>query len=271
MKCEINDSIIHYEIIGSGPPLLMIHGYGLDHRIMKGCMEPVFSRRKENRARIYFDLPGMGKTGTVPSIQNADDMLNFILEFINRIIPDQDFAVAGESYGGYLARGIINKMAARISGLLLICPVIIPDQKKRKLPPFMVVEQDNQLLSELSEDDRCGFESMSVIQNRKTWKRFNEEIIPAMEISDSNFLEKFQATGYSFSFSVDEIPAPFEKPALFLTGKQDHITGYMDTVGILNNYPRGSCAILDSAGHGLQIEKEHLFNELISEWLDRIS
>ena len=36
------DIKINYEIIGEGKPFLMIHGYTPDHRLMMGCMEPVF-------------------------------------------------------------------------------------------------------------------------------------------------------------------------------------------------------------------------------------
>lgn len=36
----------------------------LDHRLMSGCMEPIFTKR-EGWRRIYIDLPGMGVTKTM--------------------------------------------------------------------------------------------------------------------------------------------------------------------------------------------------------------
>ena len=45
MECLIGETSIHYEIRGEGRPILMIHGSGPDHRLMLGCMEPVFERR----------------------------------------------------------------------------------------------------------------------------------------------------------------------------------------------------------------------------------
>jgi pimeloyl-ACP methyl ester carboxylesterase len=41
---------------------LMLHGWSVDHRLMKGCMEPVFKKMDTEWKRIYFDLPGMGRT-----------------------------------------------------------------------------------------------------------------------------------------------------------------------------------------------------------------
>lgn len=39
----------------------MLHGYSPDHRLMAGCMEPIFNK-KSNYKRVYIDLPGMGKS-----------------------------------------------------------------------------------------------------------------------------------------------------------------------------------------------------------------
>jgi pimeloyl-ACP methyl ester carboxylesterase len=76
--------------------------------------------------------------------------------------------------------------------------------------------------------------------------------------------------GYAFSFDVDAVAAPFEKPVLILAGRQDGIVGYRDAWGILENYPRATFAVLDRAGHNLQIEQERLFNALVGDWLERV-
>ena len=47
MFCKIRGTNIFYEIVGSGKPVLMVHGMGVDHRTLKGCMEPVFRSRKD--------------------------------------------------------------------------------------------------------------------------------------------------------------------------------------------------------------------------------
>ena len=74
MVCLIRDIPIYYEEYGEGRPVLCIHGYSVDHHLMTGCLEPVFTQMSGYR-RIYLDLPGMGKTPAASWIQNADDML----------------------------------------------------------------------------------------------------------------------------------------------------------------------------------------------------
>jgi hypothetical protein len=39
---------------------------------------------------------------------------------------------------------------------------------------------------------------------------------------------------------------------------------------IVDNYSRGTFAVLDRAGHGLEVEQEKVFNCLVNEWLDRV-
>jgi len=44
---------------------------------------------------------------------------------------------------------------------------------------------------------------------------------------------------------------------------------YEDILPLLKNFPRSTLAILDMAGHLLQIEQRKLFETLTKEWLIR--
>src|SRR4051812_32517039 len=97
------DSQLHFHAVGHGRPMLFLHGYTADHRLMKGCFEPLFRGRRGWR-RIYVDLPGMGRSPST-GVRNADQMVAKLLELIAEVIPTGGFSIAGESYGGYLAQG----------------------------------------------------------------------------------------------------------------------------------------------------------------------
>jgi len=79
MQIILNEIPIHYEIVGSGMPLLTIHGWSPDHRLMRGCLEPVFEAIDRPYERIYFDLPGMGRTPGPRWIDGSDRMLDVVL------------------------------------------------------------------------------------------------------------------------------------------------------------------------------------------------
>ena len=270
MICDVGDLRFSYETRGRGAPVLMIHGFGIDRHVMVGCMEPIF-RRRLGWKRIYFDLPGMGLSPAPRNLSNADEMLEAIIEFSNQVISDDSFVVAGESYGAYLARGLVRFIPKRLRGILLICPVIFADRKQRDLPPRQVFKKDASFLEKIeSSEHKRLFERVLVLQDRKRWIRFTQDIVPGRSAKDQGFLDRFEKHGYNFSFDVDLLERFFDKPALILLGRQDSSVGYRDALTIVENYSRGTFAILDKAGHGLEVEQEILFNCLVNEWLDRI-
>jgi pimeloyl-ACP methyl ester carboxylesterase len=271
MEYKVKDGNIYYEIHGSGMPVLMIHGWSPDHRLMKGCMEPIFQTLDVPWQRIYFDLPGMGKTKAQAWITGSDRMLELILEFIDGVIPNQPFVVAGESYGGYLARGVIKERTALVNGLLLICPVAIQETYRDNAPALQVLEKDEEFLSSLSEENRLYFEGINVIQNKRVWDRFKEEVLPGLKIADSAFLENCLSKNVPYAVDVDRIEKPYRQPTLMVMGRQDSVVGYHDHWQLIENYPRASFMILDKAGHNLQIEQDVLFSALVKEWLNRVA
>lgn len=269
MECQLKNIKIYYEIFGNGKPILMIHGFMPDHRLMKGCMEPIF-QDKDNYKRIYFDLPGMGRTPGPKWLKNTDKMLDVVLEFVDKLIPNEKFIIASESYGSYLARGVISRRPELIVGVLFICPLIIPQPENRELPEHKILRKDTKFISILNKPDAEKFEDAIVIQSPEIWERFRNEIDSGLKIANEDFLEKIFETSYAFSFEVDQLVKVYNKPTLFLLGRQDDTVGYRDAWKIIENYPRATFAILDEAGHNLQIEKENLFEALVNDWLDRI-
>ena len=66
MLIELSNGCISAHRRGSGRPLLVLHGGGLDHRHMVDAIEPVF---EENSGweRFYIDLPGHGVPTSMPA------------------------------------------------------------------------------------------------------------------------------------------------------------------------------------------------------------
>ena len=268
MECKIDNVAIYYESIGQGTPVIMLHGFSPDHRLMSGCMEPVFQKHAGYR-RIYLDLPGMGKTKSADWITNSDKMLELVVKFINEIIPGERFLLCGESYGGYLSRGVVHKMPNRVAGLFLLCPSIIPPPERRNVPKHIVLKGDAELVAKLDPVEAEGFTAVQVVQSRRIWERYRDEVLAGIKIADDQFLSRLRK-GYEFTFAVDREIDQYEKPTLILLRRQDSSVGYKDAWSILDSYPRATFAVLDRAGHNLQLEQEELLNGLVNEWLMRV-
>jgi pimeloyl-ACP methyl ester carboxylesterase len=270
MECELKDITVHYEMRGEGRPIVMLHGWGMDHRYMVSDMEPLF-RQRDGWKRIYPDLPGHGMTPGPDWIADRDQELDVVLEFIDAVIPAEDFAVAGSSAGASLARGVVHHRPAAITGVLLTVPLIVADAAERHVPSHVTVVADPALVSELEPDEADGYFGIVVVQSRKVvdYLRAN---VPSAETGDEAYQERIQESPetYGFSFDVDALPEPWPAPTLIVTGRQDSVIGYRDAWGILENYPRGTFVVLDRSGHFLGVEQEDLFHALAGEWLDRV-
>jgi pimeloyl-ACP methyl ester carboxylesterase len=84
MEVKVGDSTIYYEEVGTGRPLLMLHGWPADHRGMVYDMEPFFANRSGWR-RLYPDLPGMGRTGAVDWVSHQDQVLEVVIAFMDAV------------------------------------------------------------------------------------------------------------------------------------------------------------------------------------------
>ena len=163
--------LIDYEIIGEGVPVLIIHGWGISKITMKGAFEPVFSELGGYK-RYYIDLPGMGNSEH-GYVRNSDDMLDALHDFAVNVIKDS-FIVVGQSYGGLLTRGFVNKYPELIRKIILLVPCIIPGVKQGRVEPHTIIEKDDELLSSLSQEDRDSFTLMNVVLTKEVWNRYKQ-------------------------------------------------------------------------------------------------
>ena len=267
MECKVKDITIYYEERGSGRPFFTLHGWTGDHRGLLFDFEPFFEGR-DNWRRIYFDLPGMGRTLGPAWLTHQDQVLEVVLDFIDALAPGERFALAGVSYGGLLARGVVQRRSAQMLGVFLFVPVITAKHAQRNVPLHKVIVEDAGFQAALLPEDK-DLQDLLVVQSVETYEKFKIAIKPAIDMADQAFLEKL-SENYGFSFDVDKLAEPFPAPALILTGRQDSICGYAEAYGILENYPRATYAVLDRAGHGLGWEQPALYRALFTEWLDRV-
>ncbi|GAB3765036.1 alpha/beta fold hydrolase [Microlunatus parietis] len=264
---EVEGIRVHHVITGpddpAAPTLVLVHGFTVDHRVLSGPFEPVFADHPQWR-RIYLDLPGHGRTAA-PEVASSDDVFQVLRAAVEALAPGR-YALVGQSYGGYLARGLAAVHADRLDGLAIIVPVILPRHEERDLPPRQVLIRDPEFAARLGAE--LDAEDLLVVQAEETWRALRTYVQPGLDLADPDVTARI-ATAYQGSFPVDV--ADFIRPCLIMVGRQDHITGYRDAWTLLERYPRATFAVLDQAGHGLDAEQPVLARALFGEWLDRVT
>lgn len=268
MKCSVKDIELFYEVCGSERPILMIHGYYLDHQVMVGAMEPIFAGHP-GWQRIYFDMPGMGQTPGPDWVTSSDEMLNVVDAFVEHVLGNRPFAIAGLSYGAYIARGLLQRRFEQVNGLLLFAPVVAPTETDDHRPSHEVLVQDEAVMAAMPEPFRPQLEGTMVVQDGRIFNRLPTEFAPGFFGADRPFLQNLRQQ-YAFTFDLNDLPEPFTKPALIIAGRQDSGVGYWLPTQLVTQYPRATLAVLDRAGHGLNLEQAGLFNQLVADWIQRM-
>ena len=254
--------IIDYEEVGDGQPVLIIHGWGISKLTMKAAFEPIF-QEADGYKRFYIDLPGMGDSER-GEVRNSDDILELLHGFAVDVIK-APFMIIGQSYGGLLARGFVNKFPKIISRIILLVPCIIPGEKQGRVEPLTVIEKDDNLLDSLSEEERESFTLMNVILTKDVWERYRKYLMPALASADWDFLNNILEG--SFSFNPDDLEEPCHIPCLIIAAKQDTEVGYKDQFDLMEKYTNVTYIAVEKAGHNLQIEQPEIFKSIVKSWL----
>lgn len=98
---------------GSGPPLVLLHGWGSSSTVFSGLSEQLPGRRL-----LALDLPGFGASSAAPSF--VLDAICADLEAWSTHLGLTDVALLGWSLGGILALQLASRAKVRLSRLLLI-------------------------------------------------------------------------------------------------------------------------------------------------------
>ncbi|MEO9575870.1 MAG: alpha/beta hydrolase [Tateyamaria sp.] len=260
--------MLHFKVLGEGRPVVILHGVTLDHRHMVEILEPVF-KSLEGWQRIYLDLPGHGKSPPQDTIQSQDGILDAVEEFIADKIGANPFALIGLSRGSYISRGIVHRQSNRVQGAALIVPGGNPGSPN-PLPKHEILEPDPTILPELPEDEIWVFENFAVVQSRDIMFKRRQILKPAIQLHDKEQEARVKER-FNFSFADEEEDTIFEKPSLLVAGRQDWMSGYLDSVDLMHRYTRATVAVLDAAGHGLAFERPEVFTALIADWLQRVA
>ncbi len=105
-----------------------------------------------------------------------------------------------------------------------------------------------------------------VVQTHAVLERTREIFEHSMP-ADTAVEPRLAGKPFTFDPAVAE---PCPAPTLFVMGRQDRYVGYKRAWSILDDFPRATYAVLDRAGHLLDVEQFTLQHALVNEWLDRV-
>lgn len=125
MQIEVDGNRINCEIVGSGDPLLVVHG-GMGHG--HGYFRPWLDALSAHRQLIYVDLPGDGLSEAPPGHGEWADLGPIIgaLHGLKKALGFERWTVLGHSFGGFVVQTYALTYPGDFDGLVVCCssPVV---------------------------------------------------------------------------------------------------------------------------------------------------
>lgn len=245
--------MLNYRIGGDGPPLLLLHGFGISFNIWRDLV-PLL---RGHFTLVTVELPGIGLSPlpppTRPYLAAAVDALDSLRDSL--AIPR--WSVVGYSSGSRVAEAYVQAHAQRAERVAFLAPALATVDKSFGLRIASII------------DDRFPFTGNWILSGTRLrflihLLGFNLQPNPAVdawltEIS-SQPVDVLKATLRSLpDFGARPFDVPSQIPALFIWGREDIIT----------KTPRKSSArdVIISGTHAMPQTKAYEVGEILLSFL----
>jgi pimeloyl-ACP methyl ester carboxylesterase len=252
---------LRYRDEGSGPPLLMVHGWTLDLEMW----EPQIRALRDAFRLVRFDRRGFGLSSGRPSVVQDIADIGALCEHlaIERV------ALVGMSQGARAALGFALAAPARISCLILDGP---PDYGRDPLPA-----DDGVPLS----DYRAVVRARGMAAFRREWAAHPllslrtrdprmREILNAMimRYPGNDLVEPVMSIGApAGSAPVDSI----DVPVLVLTGDHDLPSRTQAANSLAEQLTHAERAVIPAAGHLPNLDNPQVYSAVVRTFLERFA
>lgn len=262
MQGHINVAGTNHHLVdqGEGAPLLLIHGFPLDHTLWQGNLSMMSSSHRV----IAPDLRGFGQTppraGTVTMEQFADD-LRAILTVLEVKEP---IALCGLSMGGYIAFAFQQRYPERVKAMVLCHTNPHADapeaaQKRHALADRLLAEGHGPLIEAFLPKVLPADAAPSVV----------EKVRGMME---GTSLEGAAAALRGMAQRADVKPRLplIQVPVLVVSGAKDPIAPPADVQEWAKLLPKGQHIELPGVGHLSCLEQPEPFNRAVVPFLQAL-
>jgi pimeloyl-ACP methyl ester carboxylesterase len=241
---------IYYEVHGSGPTILLSHGYSETSQMWQGQTTAF-----EGYQVITWDMRGHGKSGSPDdaSLYSAELTLSDMQAILDQCNVNKA-VVGGLSLGGYMSLAFNYTHKDRVSALLLFdTGPGFKNDKARAGWNDIAAKTATSLESE-------GFASLGSggavkISRHNSAQGLAHAARGMLTQVDGQVIESLPEVAVPTLVLVGSLDKPFLAASDYMAGK----------------IPDATKVIIDQAGHTSNIEKPEEFNRSVSEFLDQIS
>jgi pimeloyl-ACP methyl ester carboxylesterase len=247
---DLGDARIAYSVCGSGPPVVLLHGAFIDHRMWA----PQVAFLRERYRVINLDLRGHGATGPTRAKPYSIPLFAADVEALLDHLGVERAIVCGLSMGGMVAQALAAARAERVPALVLAGTVwhSAPTRWNRLVRETALIHTAAKLCR--------GGEWRGRPERVREYSRDTLRAMPADEVA-----KVFEAF-YRFE-GVDW--SRLTMPTLILYGERDSGGFRAQSLALRRRIPDAACEAIPAAGHTPTLENPRAFNAALGRFLAR--
>lgn len=259
-KVSIGD--IHLNVVeqGSGPPLLLVHGFPLNHSMWSGQIADLSSHYRV----IAPDLRGFGLSevtaGTVTMQQYADDLAQLLaaMEVTEPVV------FCGLSMGGYIGWQFVARHRNKLAKLIIADSRAVADNEKaaagRKETADKVEKEGSKVVAQAMLPKLFPARD---IEAGKPFVKATEAVMLASPPAGVAAALRGMAERPDFTKELAQI----DVPTLIICGEEDAIAPPAEMEGIAKAIPGAKYVGIAGTGHMAPLEKPAEVNAAIKAFL----
>jgi haloalkane dehalogenase len=122
-KIKVNGLTVAYRELGSGPAVLLLHGWPTSSYLWRGAMPPI---ARGNRV-IAVDLPGFGESDKPVDVRYSFGLFSGVIDGVLAELGVERAGLAGHDLGGPVALRWALDNPDRVAGLALLNTLVYPE------------------------------------------------------------------------------------------------------------------------------------------------
>lgn len=258
--CRIRNTDWHYVEKGQGLPLVLVHGFPLDHRIWKRQVDELVDCCRV----IAVDLKGFGKSASTEAftMESQAEELHQLLQQIGAL----PCVIAGLSMGGYIALAFAEKYGSDVKGLALVDSKAEADSQAGK--------EGRQKMADLAMQEGAApvaAQMMPKVLAAETFEHSPQVVKELQQIMESVPPITVANASYAMRDRADRtaLLPTLQCPGLVVLGESDVLIPVSVGEKIKELLPKGELAVVPRSGHIPCMEQPGAVSQVLRQFMVR--
>lgn len=264
MRIKLQDTNIFVEDLGSGVPLLLIHGFPLNREMWRPQIETLSTTARV----IALDLRGHGQSPPTVGTYSMDLLADDCAGVLEALKVDQPVVVCGLSMGGYVSFAFFRRHSEKVAGLVLASTRAGADSVEAKINRDKAA-----LLTEKNGTQSVIDSLLPIIMAPQTYREKPELVSQVAGIMEKTSTSGMVSALKGMKTRPDSTPTlgQIKVPTLIIHGADDQIIPLSDSEAMHTAISDSRLELIPDAGHLLNLEQAQLFNRAVESFLSALS